>query len=98
MARVTAENLEAIHVRAARGLLAFSTKDLASLMKSQGNPHMRIRNFEAGRAAPLSLRQELVNLFEECGIELQNGGKPGARVKDAEAFKSASSLLGRSGL
>ena len=89
MPKVTAETLEAIHVKAARGLLEFSTKDLAELLAQDGNPHMRLRNFEAGRAAPLKLRNQLIQVFERCGIELMNGGKPGVRVIDPEAFEKA---------
>ncbi|MEL7482336.1 MAG: hypothetical protein AAGJ29_12330 [Pseudomonadota bacterium] len=88
MAKVTAENLEPIHIRAARALLGFSTKELAALMSGYGNTHMRLRNFEAGRAAPPGLRLALVELMDQCGIELQNGGRPGARVKDPDVFNA----------
>lgn len=91
MPKVTAETLEAIHVKAARGLLEFSTKDLAALLTQEGNPHMRLRNFEAGRAAPLALRQQLIEVFERCGLELLNGGNPGVRVSNPKAFEAAKS-------
>ncbi len=91
MAKVTAENLEPIHVRAGRALLSFRTKDLAAMIDDDPKTHMKIRNFESGRTSPTRVKEQIIKALTKCGIELQNGGKPGARVKDAAAFASAAS-------
>lgn len=89
MAEVTADTLEAIHVRTARALLGFSTKQLAEMIDGEQKTHDQIRNFESGRTSPRWVKEKIFIALIQYGIDLQNGGKPGARVGDRQAFESA---------
>ncbi|MEO1660904.1 MAG: hypothetical protein AAFR51_07950 [Pseudomonadota bacterium] len=89
MAEVTAETLEAVHVRTARALLGFSTKELAVMIDGEQKTHDQIRNFESGRTSPRWVKEKIFDALIRCGIELQNGGKPGARVKNRARFDQA---------
>lgn len=88
MAEVTADTLEAIHVRTARALLGFSTKQLAEMIDGEQKTHDQIRNFESGRTSPRWVKEKIFNAIIQYGIELQNGGRPGARVKDRKVFEA----------
>lgn len=79
MPKVTAESLEPIHVRAGRALLNLSTKKFADEI---GEPLTidKLKAFEAGRPVSLEVRAAILEAFGRFGVELQNGGKPGARL------------------
>ena len=49
----------------------------------------QIRIFESGRTSPRWVKEKIFDAIRECGIELQNGGKPGAIVKDRAMFGQA---------
>tara|TARA_R110002072_G_scaffold20532_3_gene74306 strand:+ start:1408 stop:1695 length:288 start_codon:yes stop_codon:yes gene_type:complete len=88
MAKVTVETVEPVHVRTGRALLNLSTRQFAEAV---GTPLTidKLKALEAGRATSADVRQAVLDAFEKFGVELQNGGRPGARVKDAAAWTAA---------
>lgn len=66
------------HVVAARALLSISQGDLAKLA---GISETTIARFEAGGKPALkeTTLWEIQAALERCGIEFQNGGRPGVR-------------------
>jgi hypothetical protein len=88
MATVTVDTIEPVHVRMGRALLNLSTRQFADAV---GAPLTidKLKAFEAGRATSLDVRQAVLDAFSQFGIELQNGGRPGARVTDPAAWIAA---------
>ena len=88
MAKVSIETVEPVHVRTGRALLGLSTRQFAEAV---GNPLTidKLKALEAGRATSAEVRQVVLDAFEQFGVELQNGGRPGARVMDAGAWTIA---------
>ena len=88
MAKVTAANLKPVHVRAARGMLNMSTRELAEAM---GSPvtMSKLRNLENGLNVHEKVRVALVEGFERFGLTLKNGTKPGVTVSNERAWKAA---------
>lgn len=87
MAKVTTETLEAAHVRAGRALLRMSARQFADTV---GPPLTidKVKAFEAGRPVERLSREVMIEAFAEYGLELLNGGRPGARVKDPERWRA----------
>ena len=79
MAKVSIETLEPAHTRAGRGLLNLSTRQFAEAV---GDPLTidKLKAFEAGRSTSGEVRQAILDAFGRFGVELLNGGKPGARL------------------
>ena len=78
MAKVTAENLNPIHVRAGRACIGWRSKDLAEAA-SLGGP--LVRKFERTGLGGLSAKQAMIDALEANGVELLNGNRHGARLK-----------------
>ena len=78
MAKVTTENLNAIHVKAARACIGWRTKDLAEAA-GLGGP--LVRKFERTGLAGEKSKQAMIDALEAAGVELLNGGRSGARLK-----------------
>jgi len=66
------------HVVAARALLSISQGELAKLA---GISETTVARFESGAKPELkeATLWEIQTALEHCGIELQNGGRPGVR-------------------
>ena len=66
------------HVVAARGLLSISQGELAKLA---GVSETTVARFESGGKPALkdATLWEIQTALEQCGIEFQNGGRPGVR-------------------
>jgi len=79
MAKVTAEGLDPIHIRAGRACIGWRTKDLAEA-SGLGGP--LIRKFERTGSAGLSSRQAMIDALEAAGVELLNGKRHGARLAE----------------
>ena len=62
---------------------------MAMMIDGEQKTHDQIRNFESGRTSPRWVKEKIFDAIRECGIELQNGGKPGAIVKDRAMFGQA---------
>lgn len=88
MAKVTAETMKPVHVRAARALLNMSGRELALLLGGDITKG-KVRNFEYELPASRKTRQAIFDGIQAAGIGLLNGGKPGARVIDVEAYNRA---------
>ena len=88
MAQVTFDTIEPVHVRTGRALLNLSTRQFAEAV---GTPLTidKLKALEAGRATSADVRQAVLDAFEKFGVELQNSGRPGARVKDVGAWMVA---------
>ena len=88
MVKVSPETLSPAHVRTGRALLGGSTREFASFA---GEPVTmgKLRNLENGLPASTSTRAAIIAAFDRAGIELFNGGKPGARVRDKAAYEAA---------
>lgn len=88
MAKVTVETVKPVHVRTGRALLNLSTRQFAEAV---GKPLTidKLKALEAGRATSVDVRQAVLDAFEQFGVELQNSGRPGARVKDAGVWTEA---------
>ena len=96
MAKVTPETMMPVHVRTARAILGASTREFAA---SAGGlvTISKLRNLENDLAVSADVRAAIMQAFEKAGIELLNGGRPGARVKDQAAYKAALKALDRLG-
>ena len=88
MAKVKPEDLSSAHVRAGRALLGFTTKEFAHYAGGDMS-HAKVRNIENAKPSGLKTRIAMIDAFERAGIELLNGGRPGARVRDAAAYERA---------
>ena len=88
MVKVTVETVEPVHVRTGRALLNLSTRQFAEAVGGALTID-KLKALEAGRATSADLRQAVLDAFEKFGVELQNGGRPGARVRDADAWAVA---------
>ena len=88
MAKVTIKNFLPMHLRAARALLNMSAGQFVEFAGGKLTSH-KIRSFENGRPTHHKTRTELLDAIARAGVELQNDGKPGARVTDEEAFLNA---------
>lgn len=86
MAKVTIENILPAHSRAARALLNMKVTDLAAL--NVGLSVDKVKAFENGRPASDRTRKALIEAIEGAGVELLNGGKPGARVSNVTAYEA----------
>lgn len=70
--------LNAATCRAARALLGWSAKDLVREAKVSPNTVTRV---ERGEDVGEATRARIVAAFDAAGVELLNGGAPGARMK-----------------
>lgn len=71
--------LTAAHVRAARGLLGWSTADLAAKIWID---ETSVRDFEEGRRElPAGQIAALRSAFTTAGVAFTNGGAPGVRLE-----------------
>ena len=88
MAKVTSDTLCYAHVRAGRGFLKLTMKELA---QAAGAPvtHSVVRNLENGLTASAAAKDHLIAYFESVGIRLTNGGKPGVNVFNRAAYEAA---------
>lgn len=77
MANLTPEGL-----RAARGLLTWSVRDLSDRTSISANS---ISAYENGRPMRASNRAKITAVIEAAGIEILNGDAPGARMKPTRA-------------
>lgn len=87
MAKVNPDTLEPVHCRAGRAILNLSTRQLAERI---GRPVTldTLKALEAGRPVSVEVRAAILSAFDLWGIELLNGGRPGARVKDPERWRA----------
>lgn len=81
MAKVTPDSLTAPHVKAARALLGWTAKDLASECSVSV---VTLRRFEAGAAIASDSRAAILDALASHGITFQNGGRPGVRLTPKE--------------
>lgn len=77
MSKVTIKNLSPIHCRTGRACLAWRVVDLADVCE-QSAPN--IRKFEYGGKVSDKAKQAIIDAFEQNGVELLNGNRPGARL------------------
>jgi transcriptional regulator with XRE-family HTH domain len=77
------ESITASQLRAARGLLGWSQKDLAQASKVG---RATIADFETGKRAPYTRTlADLQRSMEDFGVEFLNGDEPGVRMKRSGA-------------
>lgn len=88
LAKVTTETLVAAHVRAGRALLHMSARQFAEAV---GPPLTidKVKAFEVGRPVERLSREVIIEAFAEFGVELLNGGHPGARIRIPERWRAA---------
>ena len=79
MGKVTADNLNAIHIKAGRACIGWRTKDLAEAA-GLGGP--LVRKFERTGSAGKQSKQAMIDALENAGVELLNGGRSGARLSN----------------
>jgi transcriptional regulator with XRE-family HTH domain len=75
------ERMTSAQLRAARGLVNWTTRDLA---EKTGVHRNTISAFESGKSAPNSATmQVLARALESAGVEFTNGGQPGVKLRKA---------------
>ena len=65
-------------IRAARGLLGWTARELAERIGVHRNT---ISNVEVGRYAPPETLAAIRHALEKAGVEFTNGKRPGVRLK-----------------
>lgn len=87
MAKVTVETILPVHCRTGRAVLNLSARQFAERV---GRPVTvdTLKALEAGRPVSNEVRVAILAAFDLWGIELLNGGRPGARVKDPERWRA----------
>ena len=78
MAKVTVKNILPVHTRTARAVIDWSNVDLA---QAAGLSPATVRKYESGRGASDAAKQAMIDALEVNGVELLNGNRHGARLK-----------------
>jgi transcriptional regulator with XRE-family HTH domain len=70
-------NVSSAHIRAARGLLNWTIRDLA---ENAGVHRNTVARMEADKVTHGPTIAAMVRALEEAGIQFLNGGEPGVRL------------------